>query len=146
MGYRLGVDVGGTFTDLVQVNDETGAFYRAKTSSTPSDPSQGVLEGLRRICRTNNIRPEEITHILHGTTVATNAVLEGKGARVGLLTTEGFREILHLARSQTPGPLAGWIIMVKTTAQRHLYGRVPYPLKASSRWVVQCRSQTACLY
>ncbi len=113
MGYRLGVDVGGTFTDLVQVNDETGAFYRAKTSSTPNDPSQGVLEGLRRICRTNNIRPEEITHILHGTTVATNAVLEGKGARVGLLTTEGFREILHLARSQTPGPLAGWIIMVK---------------------------------
>ncbi len=113
MGYRLGVDVGGTFTDLVQVNDETGAFYRAKTPSTPTDPSQGVLEGLRRICGENNIRPEEITHILHGTTVATNAVLEGKGARVGLLTTEGFREILHLARSQTPGPLAGWIIMVK---------------------------------
>ncbi|GAC1434959.1 MAG: hydantoinase/oxoprolinase family protein [Ktedonobacteraceae bacterium] len=113
MGYRLGVDVGGTFTDLVQVNDETGAFYRVKTPSTPTDPSQGVLEGLRRICRTNNIRPEEITHILHGTTVATNAVLEGKGARVGLLTTEGFREILHLARSQTPGPLAGWIIMIK---------------------------------
>lgn len=113
MSYRLGVDVGGTFTDLVQVNDETGAFFRAKTPSTPQDPSQGVLEGLRRICRTNNIQPSAISHILHGTTVATNAVLEGKGARVGLLTTEGFREILHLARSQTPGPLAGWIIMIK---------------------------------
>ncbi len=113
MGYRLGVDVGGTFTDLVQVNDETGAFYRTKTPSTPADPAQGVLEGLRRICRDSNIQPGDLTHILHGTTVATNAVLEGKGARVGLLTTEGFREILHLARSQTPGPLAGWIIMVK---------------------------------
>lgn len=113
MGYRLGIDVGGTFTDLVQVNDQTGAFYRTKTPSTPSDPSRGVLEGLRRICRDNTISAEELTHILHGTTVATNAVLEGKGARVGLLTTEGFREILHLARSQTPGPLAGWIIMVK---------------------------------
>lgn len=113
MAYRLGVDVGGTFTDLVQVDDATGAFYHMKTPSTPSDPSQGVIEGLRRICRTSNTQPEEISHILHGTTVATNAVLEGKGARVGLLTTEGFREILHLARSQTPGPLAGWIIMIK---------------------------------
>ena len=113
MAYRLGVDVGGTFTDLVQVDDATGAFFHMKTPSTPSDPSQGVLEGLRRICRTSNTQPDEISHILHGTTVATNAVLEGKGARVGLLTTEGFREILHLARSQTPGPLAGWIIMIK---------------------------------
>ena len=113
MAYRLGVDVGGTFTDLVQVDDATGAFFHMKTPSTPGDPSQVVLEGLRRICRTSNTQPDEISHILHGTTVATNAVLEGKGARVGLLTTEGFREILHLARSQTPGPLAGWIIMVK---------------------------------
>jgi N-methylhydantoinase A len=131
MGYRLGVDVGGTFTDLVQVNDETGAFYRTKTPSTPADPAQGVLEGLRRICRESNIQAGDLTHILHGTTVATNAVLEGKGARVGLLTTEGFREILHLARSQTPGPLAGWIIMVKLTAQPHLSEQVPYPLKAA---------------
>lgn len=113
MGYRLGVDVGGTFTDLVQVQDETGAYYHAKTPSTPADPSQGVLEGLRLIARNSGINPAELSHVLHGTTVATNAVLEGKGARAGLLTTEGFREILHLARSQTPGPLAGWIIMVK---------------------------------
>lgn len=113
MGYRLGVDVGGTFTDLVQVHDETGAYFHAKTPSTPADPSQGVLEGLRLIARSSSISPGELTHVLHGTTVATNAVLEGKGARAGLLTTEGFREILHLARSQTPGPLAGWIIMIK---------------------------------
>lgn len=113
MGYRLGVDVGGTFTDLVQVQDETGAYYHAKTPSTPADPSQGVLEGLRLIAKKSGINPEQLSHVLHGTTVATNAVLEGKGARAGLLTTEGFREILHLARSQTPGPLAGWMIMIK---------------------------------
>src|SRR5579884_1875725 len=113
MAYRLGIDVGGTFTDLVQVNDETGEFFRMKTPSTPADPSQGILEGLRRICQDNNVSASEVTHLLHGTTVATNAVLEGKGARVGLLTTQGFRQILHLARSQTPGPLAGWIIMSK---------------------------------
>src|SRR5207342_1692669 len=81
MAYRLGVDVGGTFTDLFLVGDGNGdgGRFRVKTPSTPADPSEGVL----------------------------------KGARVGLITTVGFQQILHLARSQTPGPLAGWIIMIK---------------------------------
>jgi N-methylhydantoinase A len=114
MAYRLGVDVGGTFTDLFLVNDESGATqFRVKTPSTPSDPSQGVLTGVKRICEEAEIEVGELRNILHGTTVATNAVLESKGARVGLITTEGFKQILHLARSQTPGPLAGWIIMIK---------------------------------
>ena len=71
-------------------------------------------------------RPSELRNIVHGTTVATNAVLECKGARVGLITTQGFGQILHLARSQTPGPLAGWIIMIKpdppALAGRHARG------------------------
>ena len=114
MAYRLGVDVGGTFTDLVLVNDESGgAQFRVKTPSTPSDPSEGVLIGVRRVCDEAGIGVGELRNILHGTTVATNAVLESKGARVGLITTQGFKQILHLARSQTPGPLAGWIIMIK---------------------------------
>ncbi len=114
MTYRLGVDVGGTFTDLFLVSDEVGsAQYRVKTPSTPSDPSQGVLSGVARICSEAGIDVSELRNILHGTTVATNAVLESKGARVGLITTAGFKQILHLARSQTPGPLAGWIIMIK---------------------------------
>lgn len=113
MSYRLGVDVGGTFTDLMLVHDEKGASYRVKTPSTPDDPSQGVLVGVRRILEESGASPEGLSSIMHGTTVATNAVLESKGARVGLITTEGFQQILHLARSQTPGPLAGWIIMIK---------------------------------
>ena len=113
MAYRLGVDVGGTFTDLFLVSDQNGHRYRVKTPSTPSDPSEGVLSGVRRICEEAGISVGEIQNILHGTTVATNAVLESKGARVGLITTTGFKQILHLARSQTPGPLAGWIIMIK---------------------------------
>src|SRR5438105_15567960 len=113
MAYRLGVDVGGTFTDLLLVHDETGALHRVKTPSTPADPSEGVLAGVRRIAEEAGVQVAEIRNILHGTTVATNAVLESKGARVGLLTTAGFKQILHLARSQTPGPLAGWIIMIK---------------------------------
>ncbi len=113
MAYRLGVDVGGTFTDLLLVHDETGQLYRVKTPSTPADPSEGVLVGIDRICEAGEITPGDLAHVQHGTTVATNALLEAKGARVGLITTRGFGQILHLARSQTPGPLAGWIIMVK---------------------------------
>src|SRR5881396_3039501 len=113
MAHRLGVDVGGTFTDLLLVDDETGNLHRVKTPSTPSDPAEGVLVGVRRICDESGVPPEELRYVMHGTTVATNALLEAKGARVGLITTRGFRQILHLARSQTPGPLAGWIIMVK---------------------------------
>lgn len=116
MAYRLGVDVGGTFTDLFLVGDgngDGGGRYRVKTPSTPADPSEGVLNGVRRICAEAEIEVGDIRNILHGTTVATNAVLESKGARVGLITTQGFQQILHLARSQTPGPLAGWIIMIK---------------------------------
>jgi N-methylhydantoinase A len=115
MAYRLGVDVGGTFTDLFLVDGSNGGGgrYRIKTPSTPADPSEGVLNGIRRICEEASIDVSEVRNILHGTTVATNAVLESKGARVGLITTQGFQQILHLARSQTPGPLAGWIIMIK---------------------------------
>src|SRR3954465_2066328 len=113
MAYRLGVDVGGTFTDLFLVEDSDHRQWRGKTRSTPSDPSQGVLTGVTRICEAAGISPADIGNLVHGTTVATNAMLEGKGARVGLVTTQGFGQILHLARSQTPGPLAGWIIMIK---------------------------------
>ena len=72
-----------------------------------------VLTGVERICAEAGIAPGDLRNLVHGTTVATNAVLESKGARVGLVTTQGFGQILHLARSQTPGPLAGWIIMIK---------------------------------
>src|SRR5437588_7767620 len=113
MTHRLGVDVGGTFTDLLLVDDESGDLHRVKTPSTPSDPAQGVLVGVRRICEESGVPPEALRYVMHGTTVATNALLESKGARVGLITTKGFKQILHLARSQTPGPLAGWIIMIK---------------------------------
>lgn len=113
MSYRLGIDVGGTFTDLLLFNEKSGALTLTKVSSTPQDQSIGVINGIHKIAGLAGIDPNDIQLILHGTTVATNAVLEGKGAKVGLLTTKGFEQILHVARSQTPGPLAGWIIMIK---------------------------------
>ncbi len=115
MGYRLGVDVGGTFTDLLLFNDETGAFWRHKTPSTPQDSSEGVMVGLKAICADAEVQPSQVEVFLHGTTVATNAVLEGKGARVGLVTTDGFRQMMQIARSLVPGGLAAWIVWPKPT-------------------------------
>lgn len=113
MGYRLGVDVGGTFTDLLLFEEQTGQFWRHKTPSTPHDSSEGILNGVQSVCDRAGIAPSEIEVFLHGTTVATNAVLEGKGARVGLVTTEGYRQIMQIARSFVPGGLAGWIVWEK---------------------------------
>jgi N-methylhydantoinase A len=110
---RLGVDVGGTFTDLLLYDDASQRSYHAKTPSTPEDQSIGVSNGVKLICERAGILPSDIKLILHGTTVATNAVLEAKGARVGLLVTKGFEYTLHLAKSWTPGPLFGWIVMDK---------------------------------
>lgn len=113
MTYRLGVDVGGTFTDLLLFNTQTGESWRAKVPSTPDDPSRAVVEGARKICDAAGISPSEIGSFLHGTTVATNAVLEGKGARVGLIVTKGYRQVMQIARSFVPGGLAGWIVWPK---------------------------------
>jgi N-methylhydantoinase A len=115
MSYRLGVDVGGTFTDLALIDEETGRTFRAKTPSTPWDQSEGVMAGIHKVCGVAGIEPSEITELMHGTTVATNAVLEGKGAVVGLLTTEGYRQVLQIGRSFVPGGLAGWIVWPKPT-------------------------------
>ena len=113
MSYRLGVDVGGTFTDLLLHDTDSGQVWLAKTRSTPEDQSKGVLEGVRLITERAGIKAGDIEAILHGTTVATNAVLERRGARVGLLVTEGYRHILHLAEAWTPGPLFGFLIYDK---------------------------------
>lgn len=110
---RLGVDVGGTFTDLLLHDEKGKKTYQAKTPSTPEDQSIGVAAGVKLICEKAGISPSDVDLILHGTTVATNAVLEGKGARVGLLVTQGFEYTLHLAKAWTPGPLFGWINMEK---------------------------------
>jgi N-methylhydantoinase A len=113
MSYRLGVDVGGTFTDLLVIDEGTGATFRDKVPSTPDDPSRAVIAGARSVCAKAGIAPDALDLFLHGTTVATNAVLEGKVAKVGLIVTEGYRHILQIARSLVPGGLAAWIVWPK---------------------------------
>lgn len=114
MAYTLGVDVGGTFTDIFLVNEVDGRIYTAKVPSTPQDSSIGVLNGIERVCETSGIAPHDIGHVMHGTTVATNTVLTGSGALVGLVTTKGFRQVLQIARSYVPGGLGGWVIYNKS--------------------------------
>ena len=100
--YLIGVDVGGTFTDLVCTDTESNRTLTHKVLTTAADPSVGVIDGLADLCANNEIDPAAIDHVFHGTTVATNAVLEYDGARTGMVTTEGFRDILHIGRHWRP--------------------------------------------
>ncbi len=113
MSYRLGVDVGGTFTDFLLIDEKDGHTYTAKVPSTPQDSSLGVMHGVQRLCEEFNIDPQQIDRVMHGTTVATNTILTSSGARVGLVTTQGYRQVLQIARSFVPGGLGGWVMFMK---------------------------------
>jgi N-methylhydantoinase A/oxoprolinase/acetone carboxylase beta subunit len=99
---RLGVDVGGTFTDLIYVDDEAGNILVHKVPTTPEDPSQGTVHGIRELTERAGESPAALDQVFHGTTIATNIVIEHNGARVGMITSEGYRDILHIARHKKP--------------------------------------------
>ncbi len=101
MGYRLGADIGGTFTDLVIVAPD-GGYWTKKLSSTQDDLSRGIIEGMIQLLSEQRLGVEAIEEIVHGTTAATNAILQDKGARTALITTEGFRDVLELRRMRVP--------------------------------------------
>ena len=102
MSYKLGVDVGGTFTDVCVFDQESRQVMIHKLPSTPGDPSQAIGDGINQILEAHGIAPEELIYLAHGTTVATNACLERKGCRTGLITTKGFRDLIELARQKRP--------------------------------------------
>src|SRR5205814_8949368 len=96
--YRVGVDIGGTFTDFVLVHEATGTMHFAKELTTPRDPSAAVLAGIRDLLAARGVPLGDVAAIVHGTTLATNAVIERRGAVTGLLTTRRFRAVLATAR------------------------------------------------
>ncbi|MGD1975641.1 MAG: hydantoinase/oxoprolinase family protein, partial [Desulfobacterales bacterium] len=96
--YRLGCDIGGTFTDFVLVNDDTGEFTINKCLTTPGDPSDAVEEGVRQLLERAPGFMAQLEEVIHGTTLVINAIIERKGARTGLITTRGFRDVLELGR------------------------------------------------
>lgn len=102
MTYRVGIDSGGTFTDVCLLNEETGRVLVKKVSSTPADPAVGIITALRSAVDSVSGSMADVAYFAHGTTVGTNALLTGQGARTGLITTEGFRDLLELARGRRP--------------------------------------------
>ncbi len=99
---RIGIDVGGTFTDVVLVDEQARRFWTAKTPTTHYDLAEGVLQGLDEILKTSGRSLEDIDYLIHGTTIGTNAIVEGKGAKVGLIMTEGFEDVLEIRRVARP--------------------------------------------
>jgi len=98
--YRVGLDIGGTFTDLVLMHEPTGRLWWHKILTTPADPADAALRGLRELCAKTRMGLRQVASIIHATTLVTNAVIERKGAKTALLATEGFRDILEIGREQ----------------------------------------------
>jgi N-methylhydantoinase A len=98
----VGVDIGGTFTDFMLYDTESGAVHVHKVPSTPGEPERAMVSGLAELCAAAGLTPADVTGVFHGTTVATNAVLEHEGAVAGMITTRGFRDIVHIGRHQRP--------------------------------------------
>lgn len=120
MSYRLSVDVGGTFTDIVLFDDKEKKIHATKVLSTTADQSIGLIEGIKKICAQVGIDYSEISYFIHGTTVATNALLERKGAKTALITTEGFRDVFEIGRQRRPDIYNFWIKRAKPPVPRHL--------------------------
>ena len=102
MGYMIGVDVGGTFTDFSVFNLETGELFHYKDSSTPGDPSRAIVKGVKDVLEIKKAQARDVVYLAHGTTVGTNALIEKKGARVGLITTEGFKDLMEIGNQKRP--------------------------------------------
>src|ERR1700757_1076923 len=128
MAWQIGGDVGGTFTDLLALDPERGVFRVAKVPSTPEDQSVGFIDGLAVL----EADLAAVAALVHGTTVATNAVLERKGARCGLITTAGFRDILELGRRTRPNPY-GMTGSFEALIPRDLRAEVPERIDAAGR-------------
>lgn len=113
MGVQIAIDTGGTFTDVVAIDDQTGTITAVKTPSTPADPSVGLLNGVQQILTEIGREPSDVRTLLHGSTVATNAVLEHKFAGLGLIVTRGFRHMIEIARQSVPDGYGNSFFWVK---------------------------------
>jgi len=136
--FRVAIDIGGTFTDLVLLDEATGATRIIKLPSTPSDPSIGFENTINRILQSGNVAPSELVHLVHGTTVATNAIIKDTVAKTGLITTRGFRDVLEIGRQvrphlydltrDKPKPLVPRSLRLEVTERVDNLGRVLVPL------------------
>jgi N-methylhydantoinase A len=119
----VGIDTGGTFTDVTLLDPENGRVWTAKTASTPEDPSRGFGTGIAEVLQTSGLTGGEVARVLHGTTVATNLILEGKGAPAALLTTAGFKYVLEIGRQEVPrsASLFAWVKPKRPVPPERIY-------------------------
>lgn len=143
---RIGIDVGGTFTDVVLIDDQRGKIHYTKTFTTPKNPAQGVLNGIEKILNIADASIADLDYMVHGhgTTIGTNALIERKGARTGLLTTRGFRDVLEIARVERPdeglydflvdlpAPLVPRFLRAEVDERIDAHGNVVHPLDEDS--------------
>ncbi len=141
-GLRIGVDIGGTFTDFVVADDRTGQLYNEKMLTTPDDPSAAVLAGIKRLIDAHNLSPAEIETVIHGTTLVANALIERKGVRTALITTSGFRDLLEIRREwrydaydlliEPPQPLVQRSLRFEVVERMNTSGTVVTPFDDAS--------------
>ena len=98
--YKISFDIGGTFTDIILINNKENKFFLHKCLTTPNDPSIGAIEGIKEILQKNNVDFKQLSQAIHGTTLITNALIERKGSKIGLLTTKGFKDNLEMGTEQ----------------------------------------------
>ena len=104
-GSRIGIDVGGTFTDFVLADPRNDSLIYYKEPSTPDEPSRALIDGLKSLLEKAGISSGEVATIMHGTTIGLNAIIQRRGASIGLVVTKGYRDILEIARSRMPSSL-----------------------------------------
>ncbi len=134
--FRVGVDVGGTFTDVVLVEETTGEILVAKVATVPVDPSEGCVNAIDKAARIYGLTPEQFVFTVHGTTIATNTIIEGKGARGGLITSAGFRDVLEIAYQTRPKLYDVFYEKAKPLIPRYLCRGVPERLDADGTVLV----------
>ncbi len=135
---RLGIDIGGTFTDLVLMDEARGAVHIAKVLTTPDDPAAGALSGFGRILESAGLTAPDVASVVHATTLITNALIERKGARTGLITTQGFSDVIEIAREkrfdlydlhqETPAPLVSPELRAEVPERVHVDGEIAVPV------------------
>src|SRR5216684_3242979 len=123
--YRLGIDIGGTFTDFALVDESTGHIQVMKVPSRPERPEQSVFDGIKRLHTELDVQPGEIRFFIHGTTLAVNTIIQRSGARTALLVTEGFRDILTIARHRIPDVFNFFTELPKPLVSRSLVYEIP---------------------
>ena len=130
---RIGVDVGGTFTDLVLHDAERELVHTGKLLTTPDDPSEAILNGITRILREVNLTPADLHSVVHGTTLVTNTIIERTGADIGLLTTAGFRDVIEVGRETRYDLYDLFLEMPGALVPRHRRREIKEQLDAEGR-------------